>query len=472
MFKSNIFVGSREIITAEHIDSFSPIDGAKIGEYSACSVARAKEALIVAKEAFSYAKSTPLFERIAWINDVADKIEANKEKFAMSITMEVGKPIKFSRIEVNRCVETMRLTASLAYGVGGKTIPTDAAPSGKQTLSFYKRVPCGVVVAITPFNFPLNLAVHKLAPALIMGNSVIFKPTPEAPHTAYMLAKLFVESEFASPNALSLLFGDANIGQTLVSSDIPRVISFTGSVNIGKIITQNAGIKKLSLELGGNAATYIDESADIGDAARKCAAGAFVNSGQVCISLQRIYVHEEIYDDFSETLKKEVGELKVGNPLEGDVFMGPLVNEEAALRAENWVNSAVNEGATVMVGGKREGRYFEPTVLADVTDEMKVVCEELFAPIVSLVKVSGFDEAVLKINNSPYGLQHSIFTESYTLALRAVEEFEAGGVVVNDMPTLRFDIQPYGGVKLSGIGKEGPMYTMEEFTEIKSVVMV
>jgi acyl-CoA reductase-like NAD-dependent aldehyde dehydrogenase len=471
MYKSNIFIGSREISSAEYMDSFSSIDGSKIGEYAKCSVDRAKEALIVAKEAFLLSKNVSLSQRVAWINDVANKLSLQKEEFARAITIEVGKPIRFSRIEVDRCLETLRLSTSIALEVGGKTIPTDATPSGKRSISFYKRVPCGVVVAITPFNFPLNLAAHKLAPALLMGNSVILKPTPEAPHTAYMFSKLFIESEFAPPNALSLLYGDADIGNTLVSSDIPRVISFTGSAHVGNIITQNAGIKKISLELGGNAATYIDESADIDNAARKCAIGAFVNSGQVCISLQRIYVNVAVYDAFCFSLAREVKLLKLGNPLDEDTFLGPLVNEEAAKKAENWLESAKNEGATVLIGGNRDGRLFEPTVVVNVTEEMKIVCEEVFAPIVSIIGVSGFDEAVEKINNSPYGLQHSIFTDSQAMALRAIDEFEAGGVVINDIPTLRFDIQPYGGIKMSGIGKEGPLFAMEEFTEIKSVIM-
>ncbi|MDD3467911.1 MAG: aldehyde dehydrogenase family protein, partial [Campylobacterales bacterium] len=351
------------------------------------------------------------------------------------------------------------------------TIPSDVMNSGRKTLAFYKRVPCGVVVAITPFNFPLNLTAHKLAPALVMGNSVVLKPTPEAPHTAYMFAKLFIESKYAIVDALSLVYGDADIGNTLVSSDIPRVVSFTGSAQVGKIITQNAGIKKVSLELGGNAATYIDKSADLQNAAKKCAMGAFVNSGQVCISLQRIYVNSAVYDEFAELLAKETKELKLGNPLDEDTFLGPLINDDAAGRAKSWLDNALQEGARVVCGGECDGRYFAPTVVVDVTDEMKIVCEEVFAPIVSLVKVSGFEEAAIKINNSPYGLQHSIFTNDNQTAMRAIDELEAGGVVINDIPTLRFDVQPYGGIKNSGIGKEGPMFAMEEFTEIKSVIM-
>jgi acyl-CoA reductase-like NAD-dependent aldehyde dehydrogenase len=344
-------------------------------------------------------------------------------------------------------------------------------PSGKKTISYYKRVPIGVATLITPFNFPLNLIAHKLAPALLAGNSIVLKPTPEAPRIAYEFIKLFISSRFRSPNAISLVYGDVEVGSELVTNPIPRVISFTGSMPVGEIILKSAGIKKVSLELGGNAATFIDKSADIAYAASKCALGAFINSGQVCISLQRIYVHKEISREFIEALKIEVNSLIVGDPYDENTFMGPLVNEEAAQRAYSWVQNAIEEGATLECGGGYEKSLFEPTLLSKVGDNMKIVCEEVFAPIVSIIDVEDFTEAVKKINGSPYGLQYSIFTNSLENAKRAIEEYECGGVVVNDIPTLRFDIQPYGGSKLSGIGKEGPKYALEEFTEIKSVVI-
>jgi acyl-CoA reductase-like NAD-dependent aldehyde dehydrogenase len=234
----------------------------------------------------------------------------------------------------------------------------------------------------------------------------------------------------------------------------------------------NAGIKKVALELGGNAATFIDESANIADAAKKCAFGSFYNSGQVCISLQRIYVHEKIYNEFANALAKEAKELKVGSPYEEDTFMGPLINEDAKLRAKRWVASAIDEGANVLYGGEEKDGIFPPTVMVDVTDDMQIICEEVFAPIVSLVKVASYDEAVEKINNSPYGLQYSIFTNSLKNTKSFIDDADAGGVVVNDIPTVRFDIQPYGGIKQSGIGKEGPKWALEEFTEIKSVVIL
>jgi acyl-CoA reductase-like NAD-dependent aldehyde dehydrogenase len=249
------------------------------------------------------------------------------------------------------------------------------------------------------------------------------------------------------------------------------VISFTGSVQVGTIITKQAGIKKVSLELGGNAATYIDQGADLKLAAERCAFGAFYNSGQVCISLQRIYVHEEVYEEFAELMAAETAKLKVGSPYEDDTFMGPLINDDAMHRARSWVASAKNEGARVISGGEEIEGIFPPTVMADVTDEMKIICEEVFAPIVSLVAVDRYETAIGKMNDSPYGLQFSIFTNDLALTKRFIDDAECGGVVINDIPTLRFDVQPYGGSKLSGIGREGPKWALEEFTEIKSIVI-
>ena len=463
-------IGSKEL-NGELKEIINPYTKEITTKYVKCSVEDAKEALKTAQKAFNETKNSPLHQRIAWIEDVAKKLEERKEEFAKYITLEVAKPISQARVEVQRCIENLKITAAEGYNILGETIPTDATATGFKTTAFYKRVPVGVVVAITPFNFPLNLVAHKLAPALVAGNSVVLKPTPEAPYTAYAFAKLFIDSPYAIKDALSVVYGDAEVGSTLVTSSIPRKISFTGSVPVGKIILQNAGIKKVTLELGGNAATFVESTADIKWAAARCAIGAFANSGQVCISLQRIYVDEKIYEKFANELGKEASKLKVGNPFEEDTFMGPLINEEAAIRAENWINSAVSEGARIIAGGKRKGNILAPTILADVTDDMNVICEEVFAPIVSLVKVSSYEEALEKMNNSPYGLQYSMFTNRIDLMQRAIDDFEAGGVIINDIPTLRFDIQPYGGVKLSGIGREGPKYAIEDMTEIKTIII-
>jgi len=463
-------IGNREF-EGELCKIVNPYTKQTATQYVKCTAEDAKEALKTAENAFKNTKNSPLHQRIAWIEDVAGELEKRKDEFAEYITLEVAKPISQSKIEVQRCIENLKICAAEGYRIAGETIPTDATKSGFKTTAFYKRVPVGVVVAITPFNFPLNLVAHKLAPALIAGNSVVLKPTPEAPYTAYAFAKLFTQSKYAIEDALSVVYGDAEVGSALVTSPIPRKISFTGSVPVGKIILQSAGIKKVTLELGGNAATFVENTADLDWAAKRCAIGAFANSGQVCISLQRIYVDEKIYEEFAEKLGIEASKLKVGSPFEEDTFMGPLINEEAAIRAEKWVQSAVNEGARIIAGGKRDGNIFSPTILADVTDDMNVICEEVFAPIVSLVKVSSYEEAVEKMNNSPYGLQFSIFSNRVDLMHRAIDDFEAGGVIVNDIPTLRFDIQPYGGVKLSGIGREGPKFAIEDMTEIKAVII-
>jgi acyl-CoA reductase-like NAD-dependent aldehyde dehydrogenase len=466
-----IFFGDVEVTKTKVGEIKNPYDDKVVSIYPICDVSDAKEALEIAQKAFKKNRDIPLSKRVEWVEDVIEKLKAKEDEFAKIITDEIGKPLKFAKVEVQRCIETLRVAVASAIEFGGETFNSDAMPSGRKTISYYKRVPVGVASLITPFNFPLNLIAHKLAPALLMGNSVVLKPTPEAPRIAYEFVKLFNTSSKRSPNALSLVYGDAEVGNELVSNPIPRAVSFTGSVPVGKIILKNAGIKKVALELGGNAATFIDESANLEDAAKKCSIGAFINSGQVCISLQRIYVHENIADEFANLLAKETNSLIVGDPYDINTFMGPLINEEAVSRAKSWVDSAVAEGAKVLTGNKAEGRVFYPTVLTDVTDDMNIVCEEVFAPIVSIVKVKDFDEALSKINNSPYGLQYSIFTNSLENTKRAIDEFECGGIVVNDIPTLRFDIQPYGGVKLSGIGKEGPKFAMEEFTEIKSVVI-
>jgi len=468
---AKIFLGSKKVSRDKISQRKSPYDSKIVSTAPICNADDAREVLGVAKSATKTARESSLSQRCSWLLDVASKLKEQKEDIAQTIADEVGKPITFARVEVDRCIETVTLSAETMRTMHGETINTDAFASGRKTTAFFSRVPAGVVVAITPFNFPLNLVAHKLAPALVAGNAVVLKPTPEAPLTAYKFAKLFIDSEFAIKDALSVVYGDAEVGSALISSDIPRVISFTGSVLVGQIITKGAGIKKVSLELGGNAATYIDKSANLDLAATRCAFGAFSNSGQVCISLQRIYVNEDIYDEFAQKMAQESKKLKVGSPYDDDTFMGPLIDEDSCERAMGWVQSAIDEGARALLEPKVDGRLFSPCVMADVRDDMAIVCEEVFAPIVSLVKVKDFDDAMPRMNNSPYGLQFSIFTNDLALMQRAIDELEAGGIVVNEIPTLRFDIQPYGGVKLSGVGREGPRFAIEEFTEIKSVMI-
>jgi len=466
-----VFFGSTQESKSNNQEHRSPYSGEVVSIVPICDAEDAARALHIAKEACSEASKTPLSRRIQWLEDVALTLQKEREDFALVLAQEVAKPISFARIEVDRCIETIKITVAELAHLHGETIPTDLMPSGKKTVAFYRREPAGVIVCITPFNFPLNLTAHKIAPALGAGNCVVLKPTPEAPRTAYKLAKAFIDSPYAVKDALSVVYGDAEVGSALVKSSIPRVISFTGSVSVGKIITAQAGIKKVCLELGGNAAIFIDKDADLALAASRCAFGAFYNSGQVCISLQRIYVHQTVYEEFADLMARQTNKLKTGSPYEDDTFMGPLINEDAKHRAKSWIASAKNEGARVIAGGEEAGGIFQPTVMGDVTDEMKIVCEEVFAPIVSLMAVSSYEEAIDKMNDSPYGLQFGIFTNDLRLTQRFIDDAQCGGVVINDIPTLRFDVQPYGGSKLSGIGREGPRWALEEFTEIKSVVI-
>ena len=468
---ANVFFGSKEESREELRNILNPYSKKVVAKYPLCTKEDTLKALKIAEKASIDTKASTIAQRVSWLEDVALKLKENKEDIAQTLCDEVAKPITFARVEVERCIETIKLSIHAMINLEGHTINTDAMPSGKKTTAYYFREPVGVVACITPFNFPLNLVAHKIAPALVSGNAVVLKPTPEAPLTAYKFAKLFIESKYAIKDAFSVVYGDVEVGSTLVSSDIPRVLSFTGSVPVGNIITKTAGIKKLALELGGNAATFIDKTADLNVAAARCAFGAFINSGQVCISLQRIYVDEEVYDDFTAAMKIETEKLIVGSPYNDDTFVGPLINDESLDRAKSWVQNAIDEGAVCLTGNKNEELNFYPTVMTEVTDDMKIICEEVFAPIVSLVKVKSYDEAVVKMNNSPYGLQFSIFTNNLKQTQSFIHDANCGGVVINDIPTLRFDIQPYGGTKLSGIGKEGPSFAIEEFTEIKSVII-
>ena len=468
---AKIFFGSEEVSKDILEERVNPYSNKVVSKYPMCTAQDTKKALKIAQKASIATKASTIAQRVSWLEDVALKMQEQKEDIAQTLCDEVGKPITFARIEVDRCIETVKLSVHAMINLSGHTISTDAMPSGKKTHAYYFHEPVGVVACITPFNFPLNLVAHKIAPALVSGNAVVLKPTPEAPLTAYKFAKLFIKSEYAIKDALSVVYGDVEVGSTLVESSIPRVLSFTGSVPVGNIIIKSAGIKKVALELGGNAGTFIDSSADLSYAASRCAFGAFINSGQVCISLQRIYVDEKVYDDFAKEMKIQTEKLIIGSPYEDDTFIGPLINEESLERATSWVNSAIKEGAVCLTGNKAVGLNFHPTVMTEVTDDMKIVCEEVFAPIVSLVKVKNYDEAIKKMNNTPYGLQFSIFTNNLKQTQNFISDASCGGVVINDIPTLRFDIQPYGGTKLSGIGKEGPSFAIEEFTEIKSVVI-
>jgi acyl-CoA reductase-like NAD-dependent aldehyde dehydrogenase len=345
----------------------------------------------------------------------------------------------------------------------------DASAAGENRVGFYFRTPVGVVGAITPFNFPLNLVAHKVAPALAAGNTMVLKPAHETALTAVKLAEVLGEAGLPK-GVLILVHGEGRVvGEALVRDPIPAKLSFTGSPPVGAHIMSAAGLKRVTLELGNNSGTIVEPDADLDKAVPRCVVSAFANSGQICISLQRLYVHEAVARDFIERLVAATAALKVGNPLDRDCDVGPMIADDAAERAERWIRDAVAEGARLLIGGKREGRLLWPTVLADTRPDMKVMCEEAFAPLVSVVTYRDFDEALRLLADSPYGLQAGIYTQDIRKAFAAVKKVDVGGMMVNDTSIFRVDHMPYGGNKMSGIGREGVRFAIEEMTNLRMV---
>ncbi len=371
--------------------------------------------------------------------------------------------------EVARATETFQFAAEEAKRIHGETVPMDASHGGEKRMGFYIRTPVGVIAAISPFNFPLNLVAHKVAPALAAGNTVVLKPATSTPLTAIRLAEILVEAGLPA-GALNLVFGGGGtVGDWLVTDKRIGKITFTGSPPVGAQIMARAGLKKVTLELGNNSGTLIEEDADIDKAVPRCVVSAFANSGQVCISLQRLYIHEAIAEEFISKFLDATANLKLGNPLEKDCDVGPMIDDKEAERAEQWIEEAVASGAKLLIGGKRRGRVLEPTVLTNVHPEMKVMCQEVFAPVVSLVTHRDFDEALEMMADSEYGLQAGIYTNDIQKAFQAIKRIDVGGIMVNDTSIFRVDQMPYGGNKMSGIGREGLRFAIEEMTNIRMV---
>ena len=439
------------------------------------TVPRAKEkdvelAVNTAESAFKEFRKFPSYKRAEILSKTARLMNEEKEKFTEVLAKEVGKAWKFALGEVERAIETFNFAAEEAKRIHGETVPLDASPSGVNRQGYYYRVPVGVVAAIAPFNFPLNLVAHKVAPAIAAGNTIVLKPASATPIVSIMLAEVLLKAGLPA-EALNIVIGSGStVGNYLVENPKCRKISFTGSQSVGEEIMKKAGIKKVTMELGNNSATIIDETSNIEKAVPRCVVSAFACSGQVCISLQRLYVHRNIADKFIEEFVKKVKALKVGNPLDKDTDVGPMIDESEAKRAEEWIKEAVSQGAKLLVGGKREKGVLYPTVLTDVQDDMKVVCQEIFAPVVTIEIFDDFKKAVAKANNTPYGLQAGVFTNDIYNAYYAIDNIDVGGVMINDTSMYRVDHMPYGGNKLSGIGREGVKYAIEEMTNIKMVV--
>ncbi|KGP71914.1 aldehyde dehydrogenase family protein [Pontibacillus yanchengensis] len=403
------------------------------------------------------------------LRNAADLLVEQKDEFTSILVQEAGKPLKYSKGEVDRAIQVLRFASELAKNIYGELIPMDAAPRGQNRMGMVTRKPLGVVGAITPFNFPLNLSLHKLAPAIAAGNTIVFKPAEKTPISAYKLVKLFEQAGL--PNGvLNLVIGTGKeVGEPLVQHDKVNKITFTGSVPVGKNIRASAGLKKVTLELGSNSPNILFEDANVEDAVEKLTTGAFAFSGQVCISAQRIYVHQTIYEDFLKKYKESTNKLTIGDPASEETDIGPMINEDEAKRAKEWIDDAVENGATLQSGGERSGTILEPTILTDVKKNMKVIAQEVFAPIVSVMPFETEEEVVKRSNDSIYGLQAGVFTKDIDRAFRVANQLEMGGVWINEISTYRQDNHPYGGVKQSGLGKEGVKYAIDDMTEMKFI---
>ena len=448
------------------LDKFT---GESIAELPHAGPAEVSAAISRAEAAFPAWADTPAHRRAAILSRTAAGLDARRDELAALICREAGKAWRYAVGEVQRGIETFQFAAEEAKRIHGETIPMDASPSGENRLGFYLRTPIGVVAAITPFNFPLNLVAHKVGPALAAGNTIVLKPAEETPLTAAALGDVLSAAGLPE-GVFNLVFGDGpTTGEALVTDPRPAKISFTGSPPVGARIVRLAGLKRVTLELGNNSGTIVEPDANLDRAVPRCVMSAFANAGQVCISLQRLYLHEAIAPAFLERFIAATNGLKVGNPLDRDCDVGPMISDEAADRAEAWIRDAVKEGARLLAGGRREGRLMWPTVLADTRPEMKVMCQEAFAPLVSVVTYSRFDDALALLGDSPYGLQAGLYTRDLHKAFAAVKRLDVGGVMVNDTSIFRVDHMPYGGNRMSGIGREGVRFAVEEMTNLRMV---
>ncbi|MCD5323395.1 MULTISPECIES: aldehyde dehydrogenase family protein [Pontibacillus] len=446
----------------------NPYNDELVAEIALANVSELQEAIEESYEVFhNTMKKMPAHKRGDILREAADLLEAREDDFAQIISKEAGKPLKFSRGEVQRSVQVLRFASEQAKDINGEVIPMDAAIGGENRLGFTKRVPLGIVAAITPFNFPLNLSLHKLAPAIAAGNTVVFKPAEKTPVSAYMLVKLLHEAGLPQ-GALNLVLGTGEeLGDPLVEHEKVHKVTFTGSLPVGRRIREKAGFKKVTLELGSNSPNIIFEDNDVNDVVTDLVKGAFAFSGQVCISAQRVYVHQSLYESFLAEYKSQTESLTIGDPLDEGTDFGPMITEEAAERAKTWIDDAVKNGATIETGGEQRGTILTPTIMTNVKSDMKIIAEEVFAPIVSIIPFETEEEVVQAANDSIYGLQAGIFTKDINRAFRVADQIEMGGVWINEISTYRQDNHPYGGVKQSGIGREGVKYAIEDMTEMK-----
>jgi glyceraldehyde-3-phosphate dehydrogenase (NADP+) len=465
-----LFVDGKWLNEGEPADVHSPYDHSVVGEVHLGSAAHAEATVRAAQRAFETTKKSPSYERKGVLNAISEGIRARREEFSQLMCLEAGKPIKTARGEVDRAVFTFAVAAEEATRIGGEWLPLDWQSSTAGRAGIVRRFPLGPILAITPFNFPLNLVAHKVAPAIAAGCTIILKPAPQTPLCSLLLAEVIAGSGLTT-GAFNVLPLANDIAEKLVADDRLKMLTFTGSGKVGWALKQKAGKKRVTLELGGNAGVIVHSDADVAFAAERCVAGGFGYSGQTCISVQRIYVQRTVYDTFLATLVTGVKKLRMGNPAEDSTDVGPLINESAARRVEEWIKEAAAGGAKIETGGKRQGSMVEPTVLTHTRPDMKVNCEEVFGPVVLVEPYDKFLDAIRQVNDSPNGLQAGVFTRDVKLLFSAFDELEVGGVISGDTSSFRIDHMPYGGVKDSGLGREGLRYAIEEMTEPRLLVL-
>jgi acyl-CoA reductase-like NAD-dependent aldehyde dehydrogenase len=464
------FVDGRWIEDGDAVEVRAPYDGTFIARVVQGRREHAEAAIAAAVKAFGTTRRLPAFERQRVLRQISAAIAARKEEFASTLAQEAGKPIKSARIEVERSVFTFSVAAEESTRIYGEYLPLDWQQATAGRWGIVRRFPIGPVAGITPFNFPLNLVAHKVAPAIAAGCPMVLKPAPQTPLCSLLLAECVQQAGWPDGglNVVPLSNDDASL---LITDDRIKLISFTGSVPVGWDIKRRAGKKKVVLELGGNAAVIVHGDADLAYAAERCVTGGFGYAGQTCISVQRILVEQSVYGKFTDLLVDNVKKLKVGDPLDSSTDVGPLIRESDAIRTAGWIEDAVRGGARVLCGGHRHGMLVEPTVLTGTNANMKVNCQEVFGPVVTVEPYATFDEALRRVNQSSFGLQSGLFTRDAKLIFQAYEELEVGGLVAGDVPSFRIDHMPYGGIKDSGLGREGLRYAIEEMTEPKLLVM-
>ena len=459
-------VRGKRIETGDAYSVRSPYDASTVANVERARGEEIEAAIAAAVEAFETTRALASHERASVLERISAAIAERRDDFARTIALEAGKPIKTARVEADRASFTFKVAAEEAKRIYGEIVPLDWIPGTEGRVGHVRRLPLGPIAGITPFNFPLNLVVHKVAPALAAGNPIVIRPASQTPISALKLGETVSYAGWPE-GGIAVVPSSTDVAAPLVEDDRIKLLTFTGSPAVGWSLKGRAGRKRVALELGGNAPVIVHSDADVAYAAERVAWGGFVQSGQTCISVQRVYVHDDVYEAFTEALLGHVSKLVVGDPLDDATDVGPLIDDAAAARVEEWVEEATAGGADVLVGGTRAGRMWQPTVLAGVAEEMRISCQEAFAPLVVLSRYSDARDAINRATTSQFGLQAGIFTNDLRLVDAAFARLETGGLMVNDVSTFRVDHMPYGGVKDSGAGREGLRYAIEEMTEMK-----